>query len=362
MLKSCTKDDKWCPQGINRSTSRKVSLNFCRFRWPGAECWKVPLWCCCRSPSPTVQQPPQLQAWAEPGHRSCLSGPSLSGHFCHAVLCPLEVELGPQRLRWLCCCSFLETLRSCQASCCWKGFGLGGREEQCPSQWLGKAERGRPALLGGRSQVESSRPAVPTPRSRSTVQQKMRTFWVASGCFWNVSQARFSASLAWCPCSHGAWPQLHCHSWGNWPGLGVGKGPASLHRGTPASLCSTWQGLNEAAPGTASLSWGSACISWGPTPQPEVLALPGQHGCTVHTASVDGELFKGFFFLNPLKSRSSHAAEREKTISSEQEKRWGRWEASYPRGTRIALWVGVKTAIVRTKACLSEEEETKVAC
>lgn len=46
-------------------------------------------------PKPELQGPDWATAWSLP-HQAR----RLSGWFCHVVKCPLEVELGPQRLPW----------------------------------------------------------------------------------------------------------------------------------------------------------------------------------------------------------------------------------------------------------------------
>lgn len=46
-------------------------------------------------PKPELQGPDWATSWSLP-HQAR----RLSGWFCHVVLCPLEVELGPQRLPW----------------------------------------------------------------------------------------------------------------------------------------------------------------------------------------------------------------------------------------------------------------------
>ena len=46
-------------------------------------------------PKPELQGPDWATSWSLPHQAGCLSG-----WFCHVVMCPLEVELGPQRLPW----------------------------------------------------------------------------------------------------------------------------------------------------------------------------------------------------------------------------------------------------------------------
>lgn len=105
-----------------------------------------------------MEQPSQLEG---PGCAHCLSG-----WFCHAVVCPLEVELGPQRLPWL----LLLILRNsglCQAGCYLKGLGLGREGGTGPISVAVKGWSGaKLALLRGRSQVTSGSPTVPMPPSR----------------------------------------------------------------------------------------------------------------------------------------------------------------------------------------------------
>lgn len=100
----------------------------------------------------------------------CVRGPLPVWRFCHAVVCPLEVELGPQRLPWL----LLLLLRNAGIVPGWllcKRFGAGeGGRNSAHLHDRGRLEQGQVALLGGRSQVTSGRPTVPMPREHGAAE------------------------------------------------------------------------------------------------------------------------------------------------------------------------------------------------
>lgn len=90
----------------------------------------------------------------------------LSGQFCHVVLCPLEVELGPQSLPWLLLLLILRNsviVPGLLLKRIWAGRAGG----TVPISVTGKGWSGaQPALLRGQSQVGSGSPAMPARRGR----------------------------------------------------------------------------------------------------------------------------------------------------------------------------------------------------